>query len=104
MKEYNSTPIHQHACFSKAKRKCPSEEDSTKDPVAVNNSSALPDDDDEDLDVNEGELFEEVVSTSIIKRKYPGWSTVKSLSEDQKKRIVEKVRARLKDSAFAKHQ
>ncbi|CAG4954873.1 unnamed protein product [Colias eurytheme] len=103
VKEYNSTPIHQHACFSKAKRKCQSQENSKNDP-AVNNSSNQGDDKDEDLGVNEGE-GEEVVSTSIIKCKRPGWSTVKSLkhSKDQKKQIVEKVRARLKNSAFVKH-
>lgn len=104
MKEYNSTPIHQHACFSKLKRKCPSNQDPTEDPVAVNNCSSQQDDDEEDLDVHEGEVFEEVVSASIIKRKCPGWSAVKSLTEDQKRQVVEKVRARLKNSAFVKHQ
>ncbi|XP_050452482.1 uncharacterized protein LOC126852044 [Cataglyphis hispanica] len=103
LKEYNSTPIHQHACFSKVKRKCQSNQDARNDPVTVNNSVSEQDYN-EDLDeVHEGEVFEEVVSTSAIKRKYPGWSTVKSLTEDQRMLIVEKVQAKLKDSAFVKH-
>ncbi|XP_050457534.1 uncharacterized protein LOC126854641 [Cataglyphis hispanica] len=103
LKEYNLTSIHQHACFSKVKRKCQSNQDARNDPVTVNNSVSEQDYN-EDLDeVHEGEVFEEVVSTSAIKRKYPGWSTVKSLTEDQRMLIVEKVQAKLKDSAFVKH-
>ncbi|XP_053599227.1 ankyrin-3-like [Microplitis demolitor] len=103
VKEYNSTPILQHACFSKVKRKYVSSQNVTEDPVAANNSLSQQDADEDLDDVYEGEVYEEVVSTSVIKRKCPEWIDVKKLTEDEKKLIVEKVRTRLKDSAFSKH-
>lgn len=90
LKQYDPAPIDQHPCFSDIKKKKKSEcsAEQTVDTFNVD-------------DVDDEEVFAQLVATQAIKRKKP--DNVKDLTKEQTEAAIKKVVENLKDSAFVKH-